>query len=191
MADIISDVYRAAERLAGHEQVGDVGTFHETKTRFRAPEIWHDFLDPDAVARGDPGHGTYLNAQHEQMLMQGTVMLDVPDHHRRRVPLGPGQEHRRARRPRYVLRGNLGHEFGDRRQRLVHSHRDRGSAAMPDPHQAVDADSQDHRHVATLTDLGEIGEEERAINRQKKACDAAGGPYAPTPDLAHRNEQKD
>ena len=55
---------------------------------------------PDAI------HGTEqdLDAQHEQMLVQGAVMLDVPDHHRRRIALGPGQEHRRAGHARHVLR---------------------------------------------------------------------------------------
>src|ERR1700730_14564204 len=187
----VGNVDRAAEPFAGGQQVGNVRTFHEAETRFGAPEIRHDFPKRDAVGGRDPGHGEYFNVQHEQVLVQGTVMLDVPDHYRRRIPLGPGQEHRRARHPRYVLRGDRGHKFGDRGQRLVDPHRDGGSTAMPDPHQAIDTDGQDHRNIAALADLGEIGEEERAIDRQEKDCNCAGGPYGPTPDLAHRDEQKD
>jgi len=53
MADIIGDVVeidRAAQRFAGGEQLGNVGTLHESETRFRAPEIRRDFLDSHAVA---------------------------------------------------------------------------------------------------------------------------------------------
>src|SRR5437763_15213903 len=42
----ISKIYRSAQRLAGPLQVWHVRTYHEASPRFRAPDIWHDFLNP-------------------------------------------------------------------------------------------------------------------------------------------------
>ena len=64
------------------------------------------------VISGDPGHRQDLHPQHEQMLMQGAVMHDVPHHHRRRITLGAGKEHSGAGHPRYLLLRDAGQEFG-------------------------------------------------------------------------------
>ena len=52
------------------------------------------------------------------MLVQCAIMLDVPDHHRRRVPLGPGQEDRCAGNTRNVFRLNIPHKLRDRRSEI-------------------------------------------------------------------------
>src|SRR3984885_9368193 len=117
MADIISDVAevdRAAQRFAGGEKFGNVGTLHETESRFRAPEIWRYLLDCNPVAGADPRHRQDFDAQYEQMLMQGTVVPDMPEHHRRRIFLGPGQEHGGAGNAGNVPGLNILHEFRDR-----------------------------------------------------------------------------
>ena len=61
---------------------------------------------------------------------------------------------------------------------------------MPDPHHAVDRCSQDKGHITAFGDLGEIGEEEGAIDDKKEGRDRAGSQHAPAPDLAHRNEEQ-
>src|SRR6185437_2637708 len=106
VADIISDVVEidgAAERSAHRKQLRNMRPLHEAELRFRAPEIRHDLLQHDAPAGRDPGHREHFHPQHEQVLVQRTVMLDMPSHHRRDTAFGPRQEHRRAGHARNVL----------------------------------------------------------------------------------------
>ena len=93
-----------------------MGAFHKAVMRFRAPEILCDFFDGEAVARRQPRHRLDFHAQHEQMFVQGAVMPDMPDHHRRRIAHGPGQERGGAADPRHLPCGDSGHEFRDRDQ---------------------------------------------------------------------------
>src|SRR5207253_5496404 len=55
----ISEIYRADERFAGHEKLGDVGTLHEAKSRFGAADVWHDLLVYAVLAGGAAGTGAF------------------------------------------------------------------------------------------------------------------------------------
>ena len=84
-------------------------------------------LDRQPVLAGDARHRLDLDAQHEQLLMQRAVVLDVPDHDRRRVLLG-AVRNTAVPGTRGILRPIHRHELLDRDQRLAHALRDRGRA---------------------------------------------------------------
>src|SRR5664280_392262 len=138
-------------------------SLHEAEPRLRTPEIRRDFLDRDPAAGHHPRHWQDFYTQHQQMLVQCTVMLDVPDHDRRRITLGPRQEHGGAGNTRNAFGLNILHELRNWYQRFMHSSHHGRRSAMPDPHYAVDGGSQDEGHISAFGDLGEIGEEEGAI----------------------------
>ena len=148
---------------------------HEAEMRLPAPEIRRDLVDGEAFAGWQPGHRQDFDAQHEQVLVEGAVMLDVPDHHRRRVALGAGQEHRGAGHARNFRSLDPRHEFADRDQRLAHAGRDRHGAAVPDPHRAIDQDREHQRHISAFRDLGEVGEKERTVDHEKTTGDKTCG----------------
>jgi hypothetical protein len=82
--------------------------------------------------------------------MQCVIVLDVPDHCGRSIPLGPGQKHGLTGNAWNAFGLNIRHEIRDGDHKFMHSSHHGRRFAMPDPHHAVERDSQDKRHISAL-----------------------------------------
>jgi hypothetical protein len=122
--------------------------------------------------------------------VQRAVVPDVPDHDRRHIALGAGEEYRRARHARDRARGDVGDECADRHHRVLQPGANPGDAAMPDLHDGVDERGENDRNKPAMRDLGGIRREEPGIDEDEDAGDGAGGKDAPAPDFAHGDEQQ-
>src|SRR6202035_1398852 len=96
MANVIGHVVeidRASERLAGSQELWNLWTLHEPIAGFGAPTVRGDFVETNPLDRPPPRHRQNTDSQNEQMLMQSAVVLDVPNHHGRRILRRAGQKH--------------------------------------------------------------------------------------------------
>ena len=78
----------------------------------------------------------------------------------------------------------------DRNEPLVENLCDRRRPAMPNQHDAIDKAGQKQRYISAVGDLHEIREEEADINEEEGAGDRTAREQAPSPDLAHGDEQE-
>jgi hypothetical protein len=128
------------------------------------------------------------------MIVQSPVVLEVPDHHRRRAAQGPREKNRGAGNPRNLLGFELGfdrvHELADWNEPLGETLCDHRRPAMPNQHDAIDNAGQKQRDISAVRDLHEIREEEAGIDKEECAGDRSACEQAPSPNLAHGNEQE-
>ena len=155
-----------------------------------APKAGCYLLDCEPLRTLDPGDRLRVDGQHEQALMQGAVVFEVPNHNWRRIPLGPSQEYCRARHAGNLSRGDLCHEGADGHHLLLKPDGDRCGSEMPDQHYAVDGRRQDERHIPAGGHFSEVGREKTRIDYDEDAGDHAGRHKAPSPDFSHGDEQQ-
>ena len=172
------------------EQRRKVGTFHEAVTGDRPPEIGRDFFEREPLGIPDPGNLPDNHGQDEQPLVQGAIVLDVPDHDWRGIALGARQEHRRAGHARNAALLDPRHELGDRHERIMYPPRRRSGADMPDHHDEINAAGKQKGDVSALRDLHKVCAEEGKVDHTQHAGHRDRDRQAPLQHLAHGDEQQ-
>src|SRR3984893_8875821 len=191
--DVIGDVVgiEGAALLARLSQEGrNVWPLHESIARRRAPEIGGHLNRRQALGLLDPRDGFRHDPENEQMIVQGPVVLDVPDHDRRGVTQGPGKENRCPGNTRNPADFDRVHELADRNSPLAKNLCDRCRPTTPNQHDAIDNAGQKQRNIAAVGDLHEIREEEAGIDAEEGAGDRPAREQPPAPNLTHGDEQE-
>ena len=164
--------FELAAAISDAAQEGwNIGSFHKSITRRHPPVIWRNLRKGHALGILDPWHGFSHCRQNEKIMMQAAIVLDAPDHQRRRVMQGSRQKNRRAGHARNLARLDRGHEFVDWNEPFVQSLRDRLRAAMPHQHDAINETRQEQRDVAAIEDLGDIRGKEGGVDAKKGSGD--------------------
>src|ERR1700730_12797145 len=117
----VAEIDGTAPRLAGKQEGWNIRTLHEPVARRPTPEIPRNFRDRNPLARCEPRDRQDLDPQNEEVLMQGPIVLDVPDHHGGRTLRLSGQEHGGPGHARNCAQFDLGHESGNRDQGFMHA----------------------------------------------------------------------
>ena len=90
MAYVVCDIIKvdcAAVAVGLPKQGGYVRSLHKAEFRRGPPEVWSNFLKLWPIGIAHPGHRPSVDRQDEQMFVEGSIVLQMPDHNRRHIAL--------------------------------------------------------------------------------------------------------